>query len=64
MIFNLIISFGSMFHRFNNRSKIKLGHAIKSNITGERFAWFTDELERFEGQTCLMPTQFDELFEK
>lgn len=53
-----------MFNRFNNRSKIKLGHAIKSNITGERFAWFTDELERFEGQAYLTPTQLDELFEE
>lgn len=49
--------------RFNNRNKTKLGHAIKSNILGERFGWFTDQLEQFGEQTCLTPAQFAEIIE-
>lgn len=40
-----------------------MGHAIKSNITGERFSWFTDNMEKFGQQECLTPSQFAELIE-
>lgn len=50
--------------RFNNRTKIKLGHAIKSNVMGERFGWFTDNLEQFGEQQCLTPFQFITLIEQ
>ncbi|KAG4071973.1 hypothetical protein HA402_006134 [Bradysia odoriphaga] len=45
--------------RFNNRSKIKLGHAVKSNILGEKFIWFTEALA--DRTTPLSKTEFDEL---
>ncbi|XP_031640871.1 translation machinery-associated protein 16 homolog [Contarinia nasturtii] len=50
--------------RYNNRNKIKLGHAVKSNLMGERLAWFTDNMEQFGEQECLTPDQFAQLFEK
>ncbi|XP_055313604.1 translation machinery-associated protein 16 homolog [Sitodiplosis mosellana] len=50
--------------RFNNRTKIKIGHAIKSNVMGERFAWFTDKLEQFGEQPCLTPSQFTQVIEQ
>lgn len=52
------------FCRYNNRNKIKLGHAIKSNILGERFAWFTNSLDKFPEQTCLTSSQFSQLIEE
>lgn len=51
-------------YRYNNRTKIKLSHAIKSNITGERFAWFTDNLEQFGDVESLTPAQFAGLIDE
>lgn len=51
-------------NRFNKRNKIKLGHAIKSNIMGERFAWFADNMELSIEQECLTAAQFSELIER
>lgn len=31
---------------------------------GERFAWFTDNLEQFGEQECLTPEQFAQLIEQ
>jgi len=45
--------------RFNNRSKIKLGHAVKSNILGEKFMWFTEALA--DRNSPLSNSEFDEL---
>lgn len=49
--------------RYNNRDKIKLGHAIKSNILGDKFAWFTDQLDDTEDRERLTPSEFADLFE-
>jgi len=45
--------------RFNNRSKIRIGHAIKSNILGEKFSWFNEAL--VDRTTPLSKSEFDEL---
>lgn len=50
-------------YRFNNRSKIKIGHAIKSNILGDKFDWFTQQLETTSERQCLTPDEFKELIE-
>lgn len=47
------------FRRFNNRGKIKLGHAVKSNILGEKFNWFTEVLG--DRTTPLSNSEFEEL---
>lgn len=51
-------------HRLNNQTRIKLGHAHRSNIMGERFSWFTDGIEPFGEIECLTPTQFIGLIEE
>lgn len=48
--------------RFNNRSKIKLGHAVKSNILGTKFAWFTEQLDDEVERNSLTPDEFLDLF--
>lgn len=48
----------------NNRDKIKLGHAAKANILGEKFGWFTEALEGREGEDPLSPEEFLELCDK
>lgn len=48
--------------RINNRDKIKLGHAAKANILGEKFGWFTEQLE--EKEEALTPEEFLELCDR
>lgn len=38
-----------------------MGHAIKSNILGDKFAWFTEQLEDDKERHRLTPTEFKEL---
>lgn len=45
--------------RFNNRNKIKLGHAVKSNMLGEKFNWFTEAIG--DRSTPLSNSEFDEM---
>lgn len=50
--------------RYNNRDKIKLGHAIKSNILGDKFGWFTEQLDDDSTDRLrLTPTEFSNLIE-
>lgn len=46
----------------NNREKTKLGYAAKANILGEKFAWFSEQLE--ETDEPLAPEAFLALFDK
>lgn len=45
--------------RFNNRDKIKFGHAARSNVLGEKFTWFLEKI----GERKLPPTpeEFNEM---
>lgn len=45
----------------NNREKTKLGYAAKANILGEKFGWFSEQLEDVDGP--LTPEQFLQSFE-
>ncbi|KAJ6626131.1 Translation machinery-associated protein 16 like [Pseudolycoriella hygida] len=45
--------------RFNNRTKIKFGHAVKSNILGEKFIWFTEAVG--DRMIPLSKSELDEL---
>ncbi|XP_073830944.1 translation machinery-associated protein 16 homolog [Musca autumnalis] len=48
--------------RQNNKHKQRLGHAIKSNLMGEKLTWFLEHIE--EGRKHpLTPTEFEELIE-
>lgn len=40
-----------------------MGHAIKSNILGDKFAWFTEQLEDEKDRQLLTPKEFKELIE-
>ncbi|XP_075157059.1 translation machinery-associated protein 16 homolog [Haematobia irritans] len=53
---------GRKARRQNNKHKQRMGHAIKSNITGEKLTWFLEHIE--EGRTQpLTPLEFEELIE-
>lgn len=54
----MIISWPSF--RINNREKTKLGYAAKANILGEKFSWFSEQLE--EVDEPLAPEKFLDLF--
>lgn len=43
----------------NNREKTKLGYAARANILGEKFGWFSEQLEATED--ALTPQQFLDL---
>lgn len=45
----------------SNREKTKLGYAAKANMMGEKFAWFTEQLEGIED--AITPQRFMELFD-
>ncbi|XP_005182728.2 translation machinery-associated protein 16 homolog [Musca domestica] len=48
--------------RQNNKHKQRLGHAIKSNLMGEKLTWFLEHIE--EGRKHpLTPVEFEELIE-
>ncbi|KNC27227.1 putative translation machinery-associated protein 16 [Lucilia cuprina] len=48
--------------RQNNKHKQRMGHAIKSNIMGEKLSWFLEHIE--DGRTHpLTPHEFEELIE-
>lgn len=47
--------------RFNNRDKIKFGHAARSNVLGEKFAWFMERIGDAERTEPLQPAEFDEM---
>lgn len=46
----------------NNRTKTKLGNAMKSNLMGERLGWFAERTE--DSDTPLAPMQFQVLIEE
>lgn len=46
----------------NNREKTKLGFAAKANVLGEKFGWFSEQLE--ERDTPLTPEEFLTLFDQ
>lgn len=49
--------------RQNNKHKQRLGHAIKSNIMGEKLTWFLEHME--EGRKHpLTPQEFEELIQQ
>ena len=48
--------------RQNNKHKQRLGHAIKSNIMGEKLTWFLEHIEE-DRTTPLTPHEFEELIE-
>ncbi|XP_017017333.1 translation machinery-associated protein 16 homolog [Drosophila kikkawai] len=51
---------GKKARRQNNKHKVRLGHAIKSNITGEKLSWFLGQLD--EDRTApLSPQEFEDL---
>ncbi|XP_030376605.1 translation machinery-associated protein 16 homolog [Scaptodrosophila lebanonensis] len=51
---------GKKARRQNNKHKLRLGHAIKSNITGEKLSWFVEHID--EGRTePLTPQEFENL---
>ncbi|KAH8420638.1 hypothetical protein KR009_012425, partial [Drosophila setifemur] len=51
---------GRKARRQNNKHKVRLGHAIKSNITGEKLSWFLGQLD--EGRTePVTPQEFQDL---
>ncbi|XP_065364250.1 translation machinery-associated protein 16 homolog [Calliphora vicina] len=53
---------GKKARRQNNKHKQRLGHAIKSNLMGEKLSWFLDHIE--EGRTHpLTPHEFEELID-
>lgn len=50
--------------RYNNRDKIKMGHAIKSNILGDKFGWFNTQLDDDSiDRVRLTPREFSDLIE-
>ncbi|XP_053947947.1 translation machinery-associated protein 16 homolog [Anastrepha ludens] len=46
--------------RQNNKHKARLGHAIKSNIMGEKLCWFLDHIDD-ERTEPLAPQEFEDL---
>ncbi|XP_037942137.1 translation machinery-associated protein 16 homolog isoform X2 [Teleopsis dalmanni] len=46
--------------RQNNKHKSRLGHAIKSNLTGEKLNWFLEHID-LERKEPLSPVEFEEL---
>ncbi|ALC49757.1 CG15027 [Drosophila busckii] len=51
---------GKKARRQNNKHKGRLGHAIKSNIMGEKLSWFLGQIE--EGRTTpLTPQEFEDM---
>ncbi|XP_068155338.1 translation machinery-associated protein 16 homolog [Drosophila tropicalis] len=53
---------GKKARRQNNKHKSRLGHAIKSNLMGEKLSWFINHIE--EGRTApLRPIEFENLID-
>lgn len=52
---------GKKAKRMNNKHKARLGHAIKSNVTGEKLSWFLGYVEDRKGP--IEPEEFKELIE-
>ncbi|XP_032594618.1 translation machinery-associated protein 16 homolog [Drosophila grimshawi] len=51
---------GKKARRQNNKHKVRMGHAIKSNIMGEKLSWFLGHIE--EGRTePLSAQEFEDL---
>ncbi|XP_062138572.1 translation machinery-associated protein 16 homolog [Drosophila sulfurigaster albostrigata] len=51
---------GKKARRQNNKHKTRMGHAIKSNIMGEKLSWFLGQID--EGRTTpLTPQEFEDL---
>ncbi|XP_064556293.1 translation machinery-associated protein 16 homolog [Drosophila montana] len=51
---------GKKARRQNNKHKVRLGHAIKSNLMGEKLSWFLGHID--EGRTTpLNPQEFENL---
>ncbi|XP_037942034.1 translation machinery-associated protein 16 homolog [Teleopsis dalmanni] len=46
--------------RQNNKHKSRLGHAIKSNLTGEKLNWFLEHID-LERKEPLSPVEFEKL---
>ncbi|XP_004524973.1 translation machinery-associated protein 16 homolog [Ceratitis capitata] len=46
--------------RQNNKHKARMGHAIKSNIMGEKLSWFLGHIDEDRTQP-LMPQEFEDL---
>lgn len=49
-----------MNFRFNNRDKQKLGHAVRSNVQGEKFSWLIERIG-IDRKDPLTPVEFDGL---
>ncbi|KAI8033447.1 hypothetical protein M5D96_013810 [Drosophila gunungcola] len=53
---------GKKARRQNHKHRVRLGHAIKSNITGEKLSWFLGQID--EGRTePLTPQELEDLIE-
>lgn len=51
---------GKKARRQNNKHKVRMGHAIKSNLMGEKLSWFLGYID--EGRTePLTPQEFEDL---
>ncbi|SPP78816.1 translation machinery-associated protein 16 homolog [Drosophila guanche] len=51
---------GKKARRQNNKHKVRLGHAIKSNIMGEKLTWFLGQIAE-DRTTPLTPQEFEDL---
>lgn len=51
---------GKKARRQNNKHKSRLGHAIKSNLTGEKLSWFLGHIDE-ERKEPLTPKEFEDL---
>uniref|UniRef100_A0A182RZD5 Translation machinery-associated protein 16 n=1 Tax=Anopheles funestus TaxID=62324 RepID=A0A182RZD5_ANOFN len=47
--------------KINNREKIKLGHAAKANMVGNKLAWFAERL--YEQNAPLTPAEYEALID-
>ena len=48
--------------RMNNKHKLRMGHAIKSNILGEKLTWFLEQLDSDRTEP-LTPDEFRNMIE-
>ncbi|XP_016924267.1 translation machinery-associated protein 16 homolog [Drosophila suzukii] len=53
---------GKKARRQNNKHKVRLGHAIKSNLTGEKLSWFLAQIGE-ERTEPLSPQELEDLIE-
>lgn len=51
---------GKKARRQNNKHKVRLGHAIKSNLMGEKLSWFLGHIDE-NRTTPLSPHEFEHL---